>query len=84
MVHEIGEGLNSYMERPCQSIFGEIQIHVENNLGPVDLLVHEEETKGKLQRICNQVEECGINGLTTLHQSRRKFYVRGHSTHSVL
>ena len=26
------------------------------------------------------MEECGINGPTTPHQSRRKFHVRGHST----
>ena len=72
------------MERPRQSIFGEIQIHVGNNLGPINPPMHKEETRGKLQRICNQVEECGINGLTTPHQSRRKFHVRGHSTFSIL
>ena len=72
------------MERPCQSIFGEIQIHVGNSSKPIDPPVHKEETRGKLQRICNQVEECGINGPTTHHQSWRKFHVRGHSALSIL
>ena len=67
------------MERPRQSIFGEIQIHVGNSPGPIDSPVHKKEIRGKLQRICNQVEECGINGPTTLHQSKRKFHVRGYS-----
>ena len=84
MVYETKERSNSYMERPRQSIFEEIQIHVGNSLGQNDPLVHEEENRGKLQRICSQVEECGINGLTTPHQSRKKFHVHGHSALSIL
>ena len=71
------------MERPRQSIFEEIKIPIGNSLGQNDSLVHEEETRGKFQKVC-QVEECGINGPTTPHQSREKLHVRGHSTLPVL
>ena len=72
------------MKRPRQSIFGEIQIHVGNSPELIDPPVHKEEIRGKYQRICNQVEERGINGPTTPHQSRRKFHVCGHSALSIL
>ena len=36
MVHETEEGSNSYMERPRQSIFAEIQIYVGDNPGSID------------------------------------------------
>ena len=84
MVHETEEGSNSYIERPRQSIFGEIQIHIGNSPGPIDPLVHKEETRQRLQRVYCQMEECGINGPTTPHQLRRKFHVHRHSTLSVL
>ena len=51
MVHETKERSNSHMERPRQSIFEEIQIHVENSPGPNDPPMHEEKTRGKLQRM---------------------------------
>ena len=67
MVYKTKERSNSYTERSSPGIFGAIQISVGNSLGPNDLPVHEEETRGKLQRVCCQVEECGINGPTTPH-----------------
>ena len=84
MVHGTEEGSNSYIERSSPGIFGAIQIHAGDNPIPPDPSKHEEETRGELQRVCCQMEECGINGLTIPHQSRRKFHVRGHSTLSVL
>ena len=84
MVNETKEISNSYMERSSPGIFGAIQIHVGDSPRPNDPPVHEEKTVRKLQRICNQMEECDINGPTTPHQSRRKFHVRGHSTLSIL
>ena len=67
MVHETEEGSNSYVERSSLGIFEEIQIHAGDSLKPNDPLVHEEKTRGKLQRVCCQVEKCGINGPTTPH-----------------
>ena len=84
MVHGIEEGSNSYLERSSPGIFEEVQIHAGDNPRPNDPLVHEEETRRRLRGICYQMEECGINGPTTPHQSRRKFHVRGHSTLPVL
>ena len=84
MVYEVEERPNSYMERFSSGIFGVIQIHVGDSPRPINLSEYEKEIGGKLQRICNQMEECGINGLTTPHQSRGKFHVRGHSTLSIL
>ena len=84
MVYEIEERPDSYMERSNPDIFGAIQIHAGDCPGPNDPLMHEEETRRRLQRVLCQMEECGINGLTIPHQSRRKFHVRGHSTLPVL
>ena len=84
MVDETEEESHSYMERPRQSIFGEIQIHVGDNLGSIDPPKYEKGTRRRLKRVCCQMEECGINGLTTPHQSRGKFHVRGYSTLSIL
>ena len=67
MVHKAKKGANSYMERSGPGIFGVIQIHVRDSLRSVDPLKYEEEPRGKLQRICSQVEECGIVGPTTPH-----------------
>ena len=72
------------MERSSPGIFGAIQIHAGDSPRPNDPPVHEEETRWRLQRVCYQMEECGINGPTTPHQSRRKFHVCGHSTLPVL
>ena len=52
MVYETKEGPNPYMERSSLGIFGAIQISVRNSLGPNNPPVHEEETRGKLQRVC--------------------------------
>ena len=41
MVHETEEESNSYMERPRQSIFGAIQIHVGDSPRPFDLSRYE-------------------------------------------
>ena len=68
------------MERSSPGIFRAIQISVGNSPRPNDPSVYEKEIRGKLQKVCCQVEECGINGPTTPHQSRRKFHVRGHFT----
>ena len=72
------------MERFSPGIFGTIQIHVGDSPEPFDLSKHEKGTRWRLQRVCYQVEECDINGLTVPHQSRRKFHVRGYSTLLVL
>ena len=72
------------MERSSLDIFGAIQIHAGDSPRPNDPSVHEEEARRRLQRVCCQIEECGINGPTIPHQSKRKFHVRGHSTLPVL
>ena len=84
MVREVKEEANSYMERFSLCIFGVIQIHVGDSSRPVDPPKHEKRTIRKLQRICSQIEECGIIGSTTPHQARGKFYIHGHSSLSVL
>ena len=84
MVYETEERPNSYVERSSPGIFGTRQIHVGDRPRPFDPSEYEKETEGKVQRICHQIEEYGINGLTIPHQSRRKFHVRGHSTLLIL
>ena len=84
MIYEAEERPNSYMERFSSDIFEAIQIHIEDSLRPFNPSKYEKGTRGKLQRICNQMEEYGIVGSTTPHQSRGKFHVRGHSTLSIL
>ena len=78
MVYETEEIPDSYLERSSLVIFGMIQIHVGDSLRSINLLEHEEGTRRKLQRICSQMEECDIVGLTTHHQLRGKSYIRGH------
>ena len=72
------------MERFSLSIFRAIQIHVEDSPRLFDPSKYEKGIRRKLQRVCYQMEEYGINGPTTPYQSRRKFHVRGHSTLSIL
>ena len=84
MVREAKERANSYMKRSSPGIFGMIQMYVGDSPGSVDPLEYEKGTRGKLQRICSHVEECGIVGSTTPHQLRGKFHVRGHSAFSIL
>ena len=67
MVHETEERSNSYMERSSPGIVGAIQIHAGDSPRSNDPLVHEEETRQRLQRVCYQMEECGINGPTIPH-----------------
>ena len=66
MVSRTKEESNSYMERSSPGIFGVIQIHARDSLRPNDLSVHEERTRRRLQRVCCQMEECGINSPTIL------------------
>ena len=84
MIYKTEERPNSYMERSSPGIFGAIQIHAGDSPRPNDPPVHEEETRRRLQKVYCQMKECGINGPTIPHQSRRKFHVRGHSTLTVL
>ena len=50
MVHEIEEGINSYMERPRQSILEEIRIHVGDILGSFDPSKHEKRDQMKITK----------------------------------
>ena len=67
MVYETEERPNSYIERSSSGIFEAIQIHARDSPKSNDPLVHEEEIRRRLQRVCCQMEEYGINGPTIPH-----------------
>ena len=56
-----------YMERSSSGIFGAIQIHAGDSPRSNDPPMHEKETRRRLQIVCCQMEECGINGPTIPH-----------------
>ena len=66
MVYKTEERPNSYMERSSPGIFGTIQIHIGDSPRSIDPSEYEKGTRLRLQRVCCQMEECGINGSTTL------------------